>query len=104
MHHAQGQDDQEPLSDSGGKLTKKDDVECAVSDSDTREPGDGKSDTVLGRTISFADDQGSAAIHDNSSERGGQTKALYIPPPWKRDRGTYKEPLFTGIRWLIAEN
>lgn len=97
MHHAQEHDDQEPVSDSAGKLKEKDDGECAISDSDTHEPRDGKSGAVLGKTISFADDQRSAAIPDadNSSERRGQAKALYIPPPWKRDRGTYEEPLFT---------
>ena len=106
VRHAQRQDDHEPVIESSGKLKEEDDDgECAIPDSDTHRAENEKSVAVQGRTINFADDERSPAMHaaDNSPERGAQTKALYIPPPWKRDRGTYNEPLPSIISLLITD-
>lgn len=43
------------------------------------------SSTLISRTIQFG---------DNMVERGQSSKALYIPPPWKRDRGEFRHVTF----------
>lgn len=68
-------------------------LQCLPTGESSRQPTTTNEDTdtsgtLISRTIQFGDDV---------AERGQSSKALYIPPPWKRDRGNSRQELSDSV-------